>query len=114
MLSLAANDPNRLTICTADSSGAPTLPSPACGGGWGGGCGGVGSSMRGTAWGTRCVLRGRSCCRDGVAPNEKLRRDCGRNGCRRLIANFRETDRADQTGDVIVGKADLAQSPSKA
>src|SRR6266436_1197492 len=112
MPSLAANDPNRLVICTADSSGAPTLPSPAGGGGQGGGS--VGSRMRGIAWDTCCVLRGRSRCRDGVAPNEKLRRDRRRNGGRRLIANFGETDRADQTGDIVVGKTDLAQRASKA
>src|SRR6266481_4093597 len=123
MLSLAANDPNRLVICTADSSGAPTLRSPAGGGGYidlsspacGGGQrgGGVGSSMRGTAWGTCCVLWGRCRCRDGVAPNEKLRRDCSRNGGRRLIANFGETDRAGQTGDIVVAEADLAQRAGK-
>src|SRR6266481_3400782 len=109
MLSLAANDPNRLVICTADSSGAPTLrspaggeayidlSSPACGGGQRGG--GVGSSMRGTAWGTCCVLWGRCRCRDGG---------------RRLIANFGETDRAGQTGDIVVAEADLAQRAGKA
>src|SRR6266852_2791989 len=118
MLSLAANDPNRLGICTADSSGTPALPSPAGGGGYidipspacggGRGGGGVGSSMRGTARDTGCVLWGRCRCRDGVAPNEKLRCDCSRNGGRRLIADFGETDRADQTGDIVVAETDLA------
>src|SRR5260370_30040314 len=106
MLSLAANDPNRLVICTADSSGI--LPSPAGGGG-----GGVGSRMGGTAWGTCGVLRGQRRCRDGVAPDEELCCDCGRNGGGRLIVNFGEADRADQTGDVVVGKPDLAQRASK-
>src|SRR5215470_3625138 len=99
MLSLAANDPNRLVICTADSSGVPTLPSPTCGGGWGGG--GVGSRMGGTAWGTCGVLRGRRQCRDGVTPDEKLCRNRGCNGGGRLIVNFGEADRADQAGDVV-------------
>src|SRR5216684_3860293 len=122
MLSLAANDPNRLVICTADSSGAlPSaagkggyidLPSSAGGGGPGGG--GVGSRMRGTAWGLCRVLRGRSRCRHGVAPDEKLCRDRGRNGGGGLIVNLGEADRADQTGEVVVGKADLAQRASKA
>src|SRR5437660_9847401 len=110
MPSLAANDPNRLVICTADSSGA--LPSaagggeyidsssPVCGGGPGGG--GVGSRMGGIAWGPRRVLRRQRRCRDGVAPDEKLCRDRGRNRGGRLIVNFGKADRADQTGDVIV------------
>src|SRR5215475_14014954 len=100
MSSLAAKDPNRLVMCTADSSGILTpacrggdidLPSPAGGGG-----GGLLSSMRGPTWGTRCALRRRSRCRDGVAPNEQLRRDRSRYGGRRLVANFGEADRADQ------------------
>src|SRR6266446_10350803 len=124
MPSLAVNDPNRLVICTADSSG--TLPSagggggyidsssPACGGEYGGGGGGAGSCMGGIAWGTCGVLRRRRRCRDGVAPDEKLCRDRRRNGGGRLIVNFGEADRADQTGDVGVGQADLAQGASKA
>src|SRR5258708_33591128 len=122
MLSLAANDPNRLVICTADSSGAlPSaagkggyidLPSSAGGGGPGGG--GVGSRMRGIAWGLCGVLRGQRRCRDGVAPDEKLCRDRGRNGGGRLIADLGAAARADQTGEVVLGKAELAQRAPEA
>src|SRR5260370_37827834 len=121
MLSLAANDPNRLVICTADSSGAlPSaagkggyidLPSSAGGGGPGGG--GVGSRMRGIAWGLCRVLRGQRRCRDGVAPDEELCCDRGRNGGGRLIVNFGEAHRGDQTGDVVGGEADPAQRARK-
>src|SRR5258708_33563840 len=91
MLSLAANDPNRLVICTADSSGAlPSaagkggyidLPSSAGGGGAGGG--GVGSRMRGIAWGLWGGRRGQRRCRDGGAPDAQVCRGRGRHGGRR-------------------------------
>src|SRR6266851_5792875 len=102
MPSLAANAPNRLVMCTADSNGSRA------------GCGGVGSSMRATGWDERRAIRNGFIRRNGVAADQELRRDGGRNGGRRLVANFGEADRADQTLDIVATQADLAQRAGKA
>src|SRR5580704_9988693 len=101
MESFAANVPKRLVMCTADSSGSR-------------GAAGVGSSMRRTTWRDRGMRGGRFCRRHGVATDQQLRGDSSRDGGRRLVVNLREADRADQTADVVVGQAELAQRRDKA